>query len=47
MLEEFCLNLFLAIFSVKFQIRFSPVEHSIGHILGMVGPIDVKQKRNE
>ena len=25
---------------------FSPVEHSICHILGMVGPIDVKQKIN-
>ena len=24
--------------------RFSPVEHSICHILGMVGLIDVKQK---
>ena len=35
---------FLAIFFfVKFQIRFSPVEHSICHIL----PIDVKQKGNE
>ena len=26
---------------------FSPVEHSICHIFGMVGPIDVKQKGNE
>ena len=26
---------------------FSPVEHSISHILGMIGPIDVKQKGNE
>ena len=26
---------------------FSPVEHSICHILGTVGPIDVKQKGNE
>ena len=31
----------------KFQIRFSPIEHSICHILGKVGPIDVKQKGNE
>ena len=27
----------------KFQMRFSPIEHSICHILGMVGPVDVKQ----
>ena len=38
---------FVANFSLKFQIRFSPVEHSICHILGMAAPIDVKQKGNE
>ena len=38
---------FLSNFFVKFQIRFSPIEHSTCHILGMVGPIDVKQKGNE
>ena len=38
---------FFVISFVKFKIRFSPVEHSICHILGMVGPIDVKQKGNE
>ena len=27
----------------KFQIRYSPVEYSICHILGMIGLIDVKQ----
>ena len=26
---------------------FSPIEPSICHILGMVGPIDVKQKGND
>ena len=26
---------------------FSAVEHFIYHVLGMVGPIDVKQKGNE
>ena len=29
--------------SAKFQIRISPIVHFICHILGMVGPIDVKQ----
>ena len=32
---------------MKFEIRFSPIEYSICHILGMVDPIDVKQKWNE
>ena len=43
-LPEFC---FLAIFSGKISNPFSAVEHYICHILGMVGPIDVKQKGNE
>ena len=34
-------------FFCKILNPFSPVEHSICHILGMVGPIDVKQKGNE
>ena len=38
---------FLAIFFCKILNPFSPVEPSICHILGMVGPIDVKQKGNE
>ena len=25
--------------------RFSPIEHSIFHILGMVGPVDAKQRK--
>ena len=37
-------NRFLANLYIKFQMRFSQVEHSICHILGMVGPIDVKKK---
>ena len=37
-------KVFFAIFFVKFQMRFSPVQHSICHILGIVGPIDVKLK---
>ena len=40
-------TLFLTIFYVKFQMPFSPIEHSICHILGVVGPIDVKQKGHE
>ena len=31
----------------KFQIHFSPVEHSVCHMLGNVGPFDVKLKGNE
>ena len=38
---------FLVIFFRKIWNPFSPVEPSICHILGMVGPIDVKQKGNE
>ena len=38
---------FLPNFYLKFQIVFSPIEHSICHILGIVGPVDVKQKGNE
>ena len=34
-------------FSRKILNLFSAVEHYICHILGMVGPIDVKQKGNE
>ena len=32
---------------IKISNPFSPVEPSIWHILGMVGPIDVKPKGNE
>ena len=46
-MEEFCWKFFLANFHVKFEMRFSPIKHSICPILGMVGPIDVKQKGNE
>ena len=38
---------FLAIFLRKILNPFSAVEHYICHILGTVGPIDVKQKGNE
>ena len=38
---------FLVIFFCKISNPFSPVEHSICHILGMVGPVHVKQKGNE
>ena len=31
-------------FSLKFRMCFFKVKHSIGHISGMVGPIDVKRK---
>ena len=43
-LDKFCQEfLFLAIlFFCKILNPFSPVKHSICHILGMVGPIDVK-----
>ena len=34
-------------FFIKFQMRFSLIEHSICHILGMVGPIDVNQNEND
>ena len=37
-------RIFLAIFFRKIFNPFSPVQPSICHILGMVGPIDVKQK---
>ena len=36
-----------AIFFRKILNPFSPVEHSICHILGTIDPIDVKQKGNE
>ena len=39
--------LFFSKFLRKILNPFSPGEHSICHILGMVGPIDVKQKGNE
>ena len=32
---------------INFQNHLYPVKHSICHILGMVGPIDVKQKGNK
>ena len=38
-------NFFGANFLWKFRICFFKVKHFIGHISGMVGPIDVKQKR--
>ena len=37
-------TLFLANFLWKFRMSFFKVKHSIGHISGMVGPIDVKRK---
>ena len=40
-------HLFFSEFFCKILNWFSPVELSICHILGMVGPIDVKQKGNE
>ena len=46
-LEKFCQKFFLMIFSVKFLNPFYQVEHSICHILGMVGLADLKQKGNE
>ena len=38
-------NIFLANFLRKFRMCFFKVKHSIGHISGMVGPIDVKRKK--
>ena len=38
---------FFSDFGRKILNPFSPVEHFICHIFGMVGPIDVKQKGNE
>ena len=35
---------FLSAFFVKFQVRFPSGKHSFCHILGMVGPINVKHK---
>ena len=43
-LEKFCKNFFLRFFRRILNL-FSPVEHSICHILGMVGPIDVKKRK--
>ena len=37
-------TLFLSNFLWKFRMCFFKVKHSIGHISGMVGPIDVKRK---
>ena len=37
-------TLFLSNFLRKFRMCFCKVKHSIGHISGMVGPIDVKHK---
>ena len=43
--EVFCLKtLFLPNFLKKFQTCLFKVKHCIGHISGMVSPIDVKQK---
>ena len=44
--EEFCQELFSDFFR-KISNPFSQIEHSICHMLGMVGPIDVKQKGND
>ena len=45
---EILSEVFLAIFFLRKILNpFSAVEHYICHILGMVGPIDVKQKGNE
>ena len=46
-LEKFCQQIVFSNFLHKILNPFTPVEHSICHILGMVGPIDVKQKGNE
>ena len=44
-LEKFCYKLlFCKIFFENFGCVFLKVKHSIGHISGMVGPIDVKRK---
>ena len=40
--KKFCSDFFR-----KISNPFSPVEHSICHVLGMVGANDVKQKGNE
>ena len=40
-------NVFLAIVFCKILNPFPPVVIYMCHILGMVGPIDVKQKGNE
>ena len=43
--EEILLeNRFMPNFFKKFWMCFFKVKHSIGHILGMFGPIDVKRK---
>ena len=42
-LEKFC-QIFFSEFFGKILNPFSPVELSICHILGMIGPINVKQK---
>ena len=44
-LEKFCWKLlFWQICFFKFRMCFFKVKHNFGHISGMVGPIDVKQK---
>ena len=40
-------NFYFKEFLHKISIHFSSIEHYICHILGMVDPIDVKQKGNE
>ena len=45
--EILLIFLYFSEFLRKILNPFSPVEPSICHILGMVGPIDVKQKGNE
>ena len=37
-------NVFFGKFLQKFRMCFFKVKHFIGHISGMVGPIDLKQK---
>ena len=44
MLEKLCRKLIFVKFSLEILDVIFQVKHSIGHISGMVGPIDVKQK---
>ena len=45
--EKFCKKYYFSDFFCKILKPVSAVEHYIYHILGMVGPIDVKQKGND
>ena len=46
-LIKFWRNSVKNVFWRKFQMCFSPIEHSVSHISGMLGPVDMKQKGNE